>query len=120
MLDTLVGRLAAAGLSARAGLADTPGAAHAVARHGAGALAIVSPSAQADALALLPVRALRITDSGLCRNHPGEATDITVLIDRLGNRLGAGRVHGTVNLSNWGRDGARLGRRARGCAAAAT
>jgi len=30
MLDTLVGRLAGAGLSIRAGLADTPGAAHAV------------------------------------------------------------------------------------------
>jgi len=62
MLDTLVGRLAAAGLSARAGLADTPGAAHAVACHGAGTVAIVAPGAQADALALLPVRALRIAD----------------------------------------------------------
>ncbi len=62
MLDTLVGRLAAAGLSARAGLADTPGAAHAVARHGTGTVAIVAPGAQADALALLPLRALRIAD----------------------------------------------------------
>jgi len=62
MLDTLVGRLAAAGLSARAGLADTPGAAHAVARHGAGSATVVAPGAQADALALLPLRALRIPD----------------------------------------------------------
>lgn len=60
MLDTLVGRLAAAGLSVRAGLADTPGAAHVVARHGAGAVTVVAPGAQADALALLPMRALRI------------------------------------------------------------
>jgi len=62
MLDTLVGRLAAAGLSARAGLADTPGAAHAVARHGTGTVAIIAPGGQADALALLPLRALRIAD----------------------------------------------------------
>jgi len=62
MLDTLVGRLAAAGLSARAGLADTPGAAHAVARHGTGTVAIIASGGQADALALLPLRALRIAD----------------------------------------------------------
>ena len=60
MMDALVGRLAAAGLSVRAGLADTPGAAHAVARHGAGVVTVVAPGAQADALALLPMRALRI------------------------------------------------------------
>ncbi len=66
ILDTLVGRLAAAGLSARAGLADTPGAAHAVARHGAGTVTVVAPGAQADALALLPLDALRI---------PGETAD---------------------------------------------
>jgi protein ImuB len=62
MLETLVGRLAAAGLSARVGLADTPGAAHAVARYGAGSVTIVAPGSQADALALLPMRALRIAD----------------------------------------------------------
>ncbi len=70
MLDTLVGRLAAAGLSACAGLADTPGAAHAVARHGGGTVAIIMPGGQADALALLPLRALRIgeeTADGLRR-----------------------------------------------------
>jgi len=63
MLDALVGRLAAAGLSACAGLADTPGAAHALARHGGSAVAIIAPNGQADALALLPVRALRIPDA---------------------------------------------------------
>jgi len=62
MLETLVGRLAAAGLPARAGLADTPGAAHAVARHGAGTMAVIEPNGQAGALALLPLRALRIAD----------------------------------------------------------
>ena len=62
MLDILTGRLAAAGLSVRAGLADTPGAAHAVARHGGAMVGIVAPGGQADALALLPVRALRIAD----------------------------------------------------------
>jgi len=60
MLDTLVGRLAAVGLSARAGLADTPGAAHAMARYGGGSVAVIAPDGQADALALLPLRALRI------------------------------------------------------------
>ncbi len=63
MLDTLVGRLAAVGLSARAGLADTPGAAHAMARYGGGSVAVIAPDGQADALSLLPVRALRIPDS---------------------------------------------------------
>ena len=76
MLDALAGRLAAAGLSVRAGLADTPGAAHAAARHGAGAVTAVAPGAQADALALLPMRALRI---------PGETADSL-------RRLGLDRV----------------------------
>ncbi len=62
MLETLVGRLAAAGLCARAGLADTPGTAHAVARYGGGTVVIILASGQADALALLPLRALRIGD----------------------------------------------------------
>jgi protein ImuB len=62
MLDTLVRRLAAARLFARAGLADTPGAAHAVARHGTGTVAIIASGGQADALALLPLRALRIAN----------------------------------------------------------
>ena len=75
MLDALVGRLAAAGLSVRAGLADTPGAAHAVARYGAGAVTVVAPGTQADALALLPLAALRI---------PGEIADS---LRRLGIEL---------------------------------
>ena len=62
MLDAVHGRLAAAGLSVRAGLADTPGAAYAMARHGADPVTVVAPGAQADALALLPMRALRIPD----------------------------------------------------------
>ena len=62
MLDALVGRLAAAGLSVRAGLADTPGAAHAMARQGVDPVTVVAPGAQADALALLPMSALRIPE----------------------------------------------------------
>ena len=62
MLDALHGRLAAAGLSVRAGLADTPGAAYAMARHGADPVTVVAPGTQADALALLSMRALRIPD----------------------------------------------------------
>ncbi len=62
MLDALVGRLAGAGLSVRAGLADTPGTAHALARHGAAPVTVAALGAQAGALALLPMRALRIPD----------------------------------------------------------
>ena len=80
MLDALVGRLAAVGLSARAGLADTPGAAHALARHSAGTVTVVAPGAQADALALLPLGALRI---------PGETADS---LRRLGLDL-IGQLH---------------------------
>jgi protein ImuB len=64
----LLARLAAVGLSARAGLADTPGAAWALARHGlersqAGprrAFRILAPGTVRDALAPLPLAALRL------------------------------------------------------------
>lgn len=58
MLDHLVARLAQDGVAARAAVADTPGAAHAMARHGTDL--IVPPGAQADAVAALPVQALRL------------------------------------------------------------
>ena len=69
MLDSLALRLARAGVQVRAAAADTPGAAHGVARYGAAhagarcgrdALAVIPPGAQAAALAPLPPRALRI------------------------------------------------------------
>ena len=59
LLDHLVGRLAQDGIAARAAVADTPGAAHAVARHG-GENRVVPPGAQADAIASFPVAALRL------------------------------------------------------------
>ena len=59
LLDHLVGRLAQDGITARAAVADTPGAAHAVARHG-GEHRIVPAGAQADAIASFPIAALRL------------------------------------------------------------
>jgi protein ImuB len=64
LLEHLIDRLAEDGIACRAAMADTPGAAHAVARHGArhGAepAAIVPPGAHAAALAGLPVASLRL------------------------------------------------------------
>jgi protein ImuB len=61
MLADIMGRLARAGVTARAAIADTPGAAHAVARHGRQEVTVVLPDGHADAIAMLPVTALRIT-----------------------------------------------------------
>lgn len=60
MLAAILGRLERAGIHAQAALADTPGAAWALARFGAQPATIIPPGAQADALALLPVGALRL------------------------------------------------------------
>ena len=65
--DDLLARLARAGLTAEAAIADTLGAAHALARHGGG---IAAPGATQAALAALPSAALRIdsqTAAGLDR-----------------------------------------------------
>jgi protein ImuB len=63
LLDTLTRRLASSGLAVRTALADTPGAAWALARFGDGRSAIVVPPGRnADALAGLPVGALRLAD----------------------------------------------------------
>ena len=59
LLSDLASRLSRAGLCARIALADTPGAAHALARHGASALSIADPGDH-EALLALPVEALRI------------------------------------------------------------
>jgi len=70
MLADLVARLAANGTAARAAVADTPGAAHAVARHAGAAITVVPPGAALAALANLPIAALRLapeTASGLRR-----------------------------------------------------
>ncbi len=58
MLDHLVARLAQDGMTARAAVADTPGAAHAMARFGGHM--VVPDGGQAEAIAPLPVAALRL------------------------------------------------------------
>ena len=60
MLAQLRARLARDGLHARAAAADTPGAAHALARHAPTPITIVPPNDQAQAIASLPVAALRL------------------------------------------------------------
>ncbi|MEZ5849609.1 MAG: DNA polymerase Y family protein [Hyphomicrobiaceae bacterium] len=86
LLRDLVGRLAARGITARVGLADTPGAAHALARfatHERAPTAVAAPGCAAtrEALAPLPVAALRL---------PPESV---YLLERLGlKRIGV--LHG--------------------------
>ncbi|MCS6930740.1 MAG: DNA polymerase Y family protein [Acetobacteraceae bacterium] len=60
LLADMLERLRRAGIAARAALADTPGAAAALARHGETPATIVPPGGQAEALAPLPVAALRL------------------------------------------------------------
>ncbi|MGI3778417.1 MAG: Y-family DNA polymerase [Janthinobacterium lividum] len=60
LLDTLVAQLARQGLTGRVAIADTPGAAHALARFGEGSPTLVAPGRAAHALSPLPVAALRI------------------------------------------------------------
>ena len=70
MLDLLLEHLETQGLSARAAVADTPGAAHALSRHGGKPVLVVLSGGHADAMALLPVASLRIdtdTADGLRR-----------------------------------------------------
>ncbi len=76
LLDDLVRRLAAFGITARAGLASTFGAAHALARFATAksGWAIAPPDAEREALAPLPVDALRLTP------------DAILLLKRLGLR----------------------------------
>ncbi len=60
MLALLAGNLARHRLSGRLAIADTPGAAHAMARFGTQPITVVEPGRQAQALAPLPVEALRL------------------------------------------------------------
>jgi protein ImuB len=60
MLTDLVARLGHAGFTARAAIADTPGAAHAVARYGSRDTTVVPTGGMRQALAALPVQALRL------------------------------------------------------------
>ncbi len=60
MLDALLGRLAMSGVTARAAIADTWGAAHALARYAADPTCRAAPGATETALAPLPLQALRL------------------------------------------------------------
>ena len=60
LLTDLTARLKAAGITVRVAIADTPGAAHALARHAADPLAIAPANGTAAALAALPIAALRL------------------------------------------------------------
>ena len=60
LLTQLTGRLTQAGIAARIAIADTPGAAHALARHGN--VAIAPSGSLRKVLAPLPVAALRLPD----------------------------------------------------------
>ncbi|BCH27817.1 Y-family DNA polymerase [Mesorhizobium sp. L-8-3] len=60
MLDGLVGRLAMWGVAARAGVADTWGAAHALARFGADGTRIAAPGHDRSVISGLPIEALRL------------------------------------------------------------
>lgn len=60
LLEHILERLRAVGISAKAAMADTWGAAHAVARHGSEEMAVVPRGAGGHAIADLPVRLLRL------------------------------------------------------------
>jgi protein ImuB len=62
LLRFLTERLSQAGIAARAAMADTPGAAHALARHGASPLCVAPPGSTRAILAPLPVAALRLPE----------------------------------------------------------
>lgn len=61
LLDTLLGRLTLSGITARLAIADTWGAAHALARHVPGTIAL--PGLTAAVLAPLPLSALRVSSA---------------------------------------------------------
>ncbi len=60
LLAHVTEKLAKAGVAARAAIADTPGAAHALARHGATPITIAPPGGARAVLEKLPVAALRL------------------------------------------------------------
>ncbi|WIM12478.1 MAG: DNA polymerase IV-like protein ImuB [Enhydrobacter sp.] len=60
MLDALIGRLAMSGVAARAAVADSWGAAHALARYVARPTLVAPPGHGASAIARLPLEALRL------------------------------------------------------------
>jgi protein ImuB len=67
LVTDLCQRLEAQGIAAKAALADTPGCAWAVARHGQAS--IIAPGRASEAVASLPVSALRLADSVVSSLH---------------------------------------------------
>lgn len=63
MAVAMVDRLAGSGIRARVAIADTWGAAHALARYGASAVLIAPEGGRADVIAPLPIVALRLPDA---------------------------------------------------------
>ena len=61
MLDALVGRLTLSGVSARAAIADSWGAAHALARYGTHPTSVAMPGTDMAMLSPLPLEALRLS-----------------------------------------------------------
>lgn len=98
MLDALVGRLALSGVAARAAVADSQGAAHALARFVARPTMIAPAEHDASVLAALPLAALRL---------PGSTpADLRVLgFERIGDLLAQPRAPLTLRF------GPELGRR---------
>jgi protein ImuB len=93
LLSDLATRLQHAGLSARVALADTPGAAHALAHYAAAALTI-APGGVPPMLLALPVEALRLESEAVILLHRFGLRDVGALaaLPRapLARRLGAG------------------------------
>lgn len=85
MLEALVGRLVMSGVTARAAVAETWGAAHALARHGAAPTLIAAPGAAEGVLAPLPLQALRLP--------PATVAGLRTLgFTRIGDLLGQPRA----------------------------
>ncbi len=84
LLTGLAARLAGAGIASRAAVADTPGAAHALARHAAAPITIDPPGARAS-LASLPPAALRLPDEALAALR-------TLGFDTIGQLMAAPRA----------------------------
>jgi protein ImuB len=98
MLEALVGRLVLSGIAARAAIADSLGAAHALARHAARPTCIAPPGHGSSVLTSLPLEALRLPT-------PMPA-DLRVLgFERIGDLLAQPRAPLTLRF------GPELGRR---------
>jgi protein ImuB len=96
MLADLRARLTSLGIAVRIGMADTPGAAYAVARYAADPIAIVRTSGTEEALRSLPVAALRIPADIVTSLHDlgfrqiGQVLDVprSSLVVRFGQVVG--------------------------------